>query len=91
MIKTSLPNVPLSLGQFGFYMLDSQLMCIGTLLGGMTLSVSLLPPFSVGSTLKGKNLLLREQILSFKSRLQFGRDLSYKKSNRKLQSFSLLK
>ena len=35
------------------------------------LSVSFLPPLLMGSTIKRKNLLLKEQILSFKSKPLF--------------------
>ena len=38
--------------------------------GEATLLFSFLLPFSMGSTLKGKNLLHKEQILSFMSRPQ---------------------
>ena len=44
----------------------------------------------VESTFKVKNLLLREQILYFKSRSCFGRDSLYWKANRKSQIFSPL-
>ena len=50
---------------------------------------SFLFPFSIGSTLKGKNLLLQEQILSIKSRHHLQKALSSKKANRK--SFFFLK
>ena len=48
---------------------------VGTLSGEVTHSFTYLLPFSVGFTLKGKNLLLLEQILSFESEPQFGRKL----------------
>ena len=50
-----------------------------------TLSFSFSVPFSFGgggegvSTIKGKNLLLLEQILSFKSRRHFGRAVTSRK------------
>ena len=40
----------------------------------------------MGSTHKGKNLLHKEQILSFKSRLHFGRALLPMEPNRKSQN-----
>ena len=44
-----------------------------------------------GSTLKGKNLLLVEQILSFKSRSPFGRALSTKQTaNQELFPFAIM-
>ena len=39
---------------------------MGTLSGEATLSVSSLPPYKLGSSHKGKNLLLLEQILSLR-------------------------
>ena len=48
----------------------------------------LLPLFWKRSTLKGKNLLLWEQILSFYSRSLFKRGLVYRKVNWKLQNLS---
>ena len=45
---------------------------MGSLSGEATLLVSFLLPFSLGSTLKGKNLLLYEIILSFKGLLLLG-------------------
>ena len=41
-----------------------------------------------GSTLKGKNLLLREQILFFKSRADFRKAFLLKEANRKSQMLS---
>ena len=49
-------------------------------------------PSEEGLTLKGKNLLLLEQILSFKSKPQFGRAISDREANRKSRKlFSILK
>ena len=42
-------------------------------------------PSQLGSTLKGKNLLLKEQILSLKSRPYFERTSSSREANRKSQ------
>ena len=41
-------------------------------------------PFQLGSTLKGKNLLPKEQILAFKGRPHLGRDLSSRKSKQEV-------
>ena len=54
-----------------------------TLLGEVTLLFTYFILFSRGFTLKGKNLLLLEQILSFKSKPQFGRAMEGRKANRK--------
>ena len=48
-------------------------------------------PSEKASTLKGKNLLLREQILSFYSRVLFRGGLVCSKTNMKLQAFSPFK
>ena len=61
-----------------------------TLSGGVTLLFSLLPPFLMGgSTLKGKNLLLGEQILSFQRRTHFRRVKPYRNINRKSKKLSV--
>ena len=49
---------------------------MGTLSGEVTLSILICFPSQEGFTLKGKNLLLLEQILSFKSKSKFGRAMS---------------
>ena len=48
----------------------------GYISGEVTHPFSLLPPFSMGSTLKGMNLLLEEQILSCKGRPLFQKSVS---------------
>ena len=44
----------------------------------------LLPPFAVGAILKRKNLLLEEQILSFKNRPHFRRELAFTEKQTKI-------
>ena len=61
------------------------LKCMDTLSGDVTLSFTYLLPFSKGFTLKGKNLLLLEQILSSKSKLQTGMAMSVREANMKSQ------
>ena len=51
---------------------------MGTLSRAATLSVSFILLSQWESTLEGKNLLLQEQILFFKSRLCFGRSVKSK-------------
>ena len=57
----------------------------------LTLSGEVTLPFTYlhGFTLKGKNLLVLEQILSFKSKSQFERAMSARKANRKSQKLFL--
>ena len=47
------------------------------------MTFSFLSPFQLGSTLTGNNLLLWEQIVSFKGRSHFIRALSYSEANGK--------
>ena len=63
---------------------------MGTLSGEVTQSFSYLLLSSRGFTLKGKDLLLSEQILSSKSRPHFGMAMSAKEANRKSQKLFLL-
>ena len=58
---------------------------MGTLYGEATLLFSVLLLFKMVSTLKGKNLLPEEQILSFQSRLYFGKHWSSREAIRKSQ------
>ena len=68
------------------------LKCMGTLSGEVTLSFTYLLLFSKGFNLKGKNLLLLEQILSFKSKPHIGMAMSVREANRKSQKlFRLIK
>ena len=60
-------------------------MSMGILSWEAALPAPFFHPFFMGSTLKGKNLLLVEQILSFKSRPRFGCGLLRKAINRKSQ------
>ena len=53
----------------------------GAFSGKRLCQFSFLPLSDCGSTLKGKNLLLREQILPFKCRSAFVKTLSSRKSN----------
>ena len=62
---------------------------MGTLSWEAALSAPFFHPFFMESTLKVKNLLLLEQILSFKSRPLFGRGLLFKAINRKSKTVSL--
>ena len=64
----------------------SILRCKGTLLREVTLSFTYLLPSPEGFTLKGENLLLLEQILSYESKPQFGRAISDREANRKSQN-----
>ena len=58
---------------------------MGALPGETTPPFSFCLPFPMGSTLKGKNLLLLEQILSFKSIPHFGKSEMSRGENRKTQ------
>ena len=63
-----------------------------SLSGEVILLFTYLFPSQEEFTLKGKNLLLLEQILSFKRKPQFGRDMSAREANRKSQKlFPLVK
>ena len=58
---------------------------------GTTLPFPFCLPSELESTLEGKNLLRDEQILSLKSRAQFGRSMLFREPNRKHNNYSLLK
>ena len=65
-----------------------------TLSGEATLPFSVSLPSQMGSPLKGMNLLLEEQILSFKSRPHSGRAMSFMEiswKSRSLRSFPFVK
>ena len=67
---------------------------MGTLSGEATLPFSVSLPSQLGSSLKGTNLLLQEQILSFKSRPHSGRAMSFMElswKSRSLRSFPFVK
>ena len=65
-----------------------------TLSGGRNCHLLISFPSQEGFTLKEKNLLLLEQILSFEGKPQFGRDMSAHRSltlgNLRLKSLALL-
>ena len=63
--------------------LSSFFRCMGTLSGEVTVLYIFASLLQMEFTLKVKNLLLLEQILSFKSKPQFGRAMSAREENRK--------
>ena len=63
---------------------------MNTILRETTLSKVFYFLSEIGSTLIGKRCVQEEQILTFKNRTHFRRELVYRKPNRKSQQFSLV-